>query len=366
MYRLLKFLPFLFNLLATEAINREELHKRLDEVLDKIEETYPGEINQEELLKGMIIGVVRSVDKNADYISQDQLNSMQELFKGENKGLGITVEKCSQGFKVTSVFDNSNAAKEDFKSGDIIVQLDELDLKNISHQELIKKLSDERPYKIKLKRRGKILTKIISPAPFAFSSLKLEWIKDIAYIKVVFIHEQADVEMLEIIDSIKKRSHTKGVILDIRNVPGGSLLAAANIACMLLDGDLVVDLKSKKDKSQIISSGPDQLKNIPIVVLQNRNSCSAAEIISASLQASKRATIMGQNSAGAATGKVFLPLTTEKGALILTYAFLYDKNGKKIGTDGISPDILLKEIKESKLTDYDSQISESLQFLGKK
>lgn len=352
--------------IAAQTIDREKLHTCLDEVLDKIEEVYPGEIDQEKLMQGMLKGTTQSVDQNADYLDQNHLNPMQDLFKGQSKGLGISVEKCAEGFKVNQVFKNSNASKEGFEVGDVLIKLDEINLNIISHEQLIKALSDEKPYKIKLKRKGKLLNKIISPSVYKFSSLNLKWIKDVAYIKISFIHEQAEEEMLKIIDEIKNRSKVHGMILDIRNAPGGSLLAAAKIACLFLDGDLVVNLQSKYDKSAIISSGPDQLKNIPIVVLQNRNSCSAVEIISASLKASNRATILGENSAGMATAKAFLPLQDKKGALIITYAFLYDKNEKKIGTDGISPNILLKEIKESETIVYDSQIVESLKFLSKK
>lgn len=365
MHYLFMLLGFSLFSLTSQEIDREKLHACLDEALDKIEEIYPGDIDQTKLMQDILKSVVLSVDKNADYLDQNQLNSIQSLFNGKSKGLGISIEKCFQGFKVMKVFEDSNAEKEEFAVGDILINLDDINLKDFSHEQLVKALSTERPYKIKLKRKGKILTKIISPSAYEFSSLSLKWIKDdVAHIKVNFIHNNAEEEMRKIIENIKKRSKVKGVILDIRNAPGGSLLAASKIACLFLDGDLVVNLQSKTDKSAIISSGPDQLKNIPVVVLQNRNSCSAAEIISASLKASNRAKIIGENSAGAATAKLFLPLQDKKGALMITYAFLYDKNEKIIGTDGISPNILLKEIKESNSTDYDSQIDESLKFLN--
>ena len=364
MHYLFILLSFSLLSLTSQEIDREKLHACLDEALDKIEEIYPGDIDQTKLMQDILKSVVQSVDKNADYLDQNQLNSIRSLFNGKSKGLGISIEKCFQGFKVMKVFEGSNAEKEGIKTNDILFKLDEFDLKNFSCEQLIQAIKDERPYLIKIKRKNKALTKIISPSIYSFSSLNLRWIKDVAYIKVSFIQDNAEEEMCKIIESIKKRSKVKGVILDIRNAPGGSLLAASKIACLFLDGDLVINLQSKTDKSSIISSGPDQLKNIPIVVLQNRNTCSAAEIISASLKASNRAKIIGENSAGAATAKLFLPLQDKKGALMLTYAFLYDKNEKIIGTDGISPNILLKEIKESSSTDYDSQIDESLKFLN--
>lgn len=352
--------------ITAQEIDRETLHQSLDEVLDIIEENYPGTIDQDTILKNIISATVQAVDKNAAYLDNKQYANMQNLLKGHSKGLGITLEKSAHGFKITEVFNDSNAAKEGLLIGDILLQIDNTNLQTISIEEFIQLVSINRPYKFKIKRKGKFLTKIISPKEYKFSSLNLKWIKNIAYIKVGFIQEQAQNEMLEIIDTIKKQPQIKGIILDIRNTPGGHLQTAATIAALFLDGDVVIELKTKTENGKIISSGPDLLKNIPIVVLQNRNSCSATEVISASLKASKRATIAGEKSAGAATGKVFRPLKCSDGAIMITNVFLYNKDEKIISTDGISPDIMLKAIKESNLEEYDSQIVELFNFLSKK
>lgn len=364
MYNILIIYCCLFCSITAQEIDREILHQSLDEALDIIEKNYPGTIDQDKILKNIIAATVQAVDKNAAYLDQTQYNNMKNLFKGHSKGLGITLEKSTYGFKVMEVFNDSNAAKEGLLIGDILLQVDEVDLKKISIEELIQLIADNRPYKFIIKRTGKLLTKIISPTEYKFSSLNLKFIKNVAYIKVGFVQEHAHDEMLAIIDEIKKHPKVKGIILDIRNTPGGSLQAAANIAALFLDGDVVVEIKTKTENGKIISSGPDLLKNISITVLQNRNSCSAAEVISASLKASKRAKIAGENSAGAATGKVFESLKCSNGAVIITNAFLYDKNEKIISTDGISPDIMLKAIKESDSSEYDSQIVQLLSFLS--
>jgi carboxyl-terminal processing protease len=356
----------LFFSLTAQEIDREILHQSLDEALDIIEKNYPGQIDQNKILKEMLSSVVKAVDKNAAYLDQNQYTNMQNLFKGHSKGLGITLEKSIHGFKVMEIFNGSNAAQEGLLIGDIMLQVDDVNLKTISIEEFIKLITDNRPYKFKIKRKGKLITKIISPKEYKFSSLNLKFIKNVAYIKVGFIQEHAHDEMLEIINEIKKYPKVSGIILDIRNTPGGSLQAAGNIAALFLDGDVVVEIKTKTENGKIISSGPDLLKNIPIVVLQNRNTCSAAEVISASLKASKRAKIAGENSAGAATGKVFEPLKCSNGAIIITNAFLYNKDEKIISIDGISPDIVLKAIKESNSSEYDSQIVQLLSFLSKK
>ena len=125
-------------------------------------------------------------------------------------------------------------------------------------------------------------------------------------------------------------------------------------------------MHKKEDNSKFSSAGFDTINKLSVIILQNKNTCSAGEIISAALKAHKRATLMGENTAGSATAKSVIHYPNRKDGLILTIAFLNDPNGKRIGKEGVEPDITLKDKEVSKIKKMDFYISEALKFLNKK
>lgn len=165
------------------------------------------------------------------------------------------------------------------------------------------------------------------------------------------VSKEAADEIRNYIQKIKTNKKLSGLILDLRDCPGGSFEAGIGIASQFLDGHLVVEMQKKDVFSKFCSSGPDSLNKLSMIILQNKNTCSAAEIIAAALKANKRATLIGQNTAGGATAKEMISFPNRKDGVIISIAFLNDPLGKRIGHEGVEPDMRIKEIVASKNKD---------------
>ena len=165
------------------------------------------------------------------------------------------------------------------------------------------------------------------------------------------VSKEAADEICNHIQKIKTNKKLSGLILDLRDCPGGSFEAGIGIASQFLDGNVVVEMQKKESFSKFCSSGPDALNKLPLVVLQNKNSVSAAEIIAAALKANKRAILIGQNTAGGATAKEMISFPNRKDGIIISIAFLNDPLGKRIGHEGVEPDIRIEKIVAAKNKD---------------
>lgn len=360
----MKFLIIL--LLLVGCSTHQDLHNSLEETLLIIDKSYPEKPDQEKLRQGMINGLIQSIDPHGSYLAEYQLKNLIEVVEGGDLKLGIILTKHEKGFLAQKVFEKSPANLADIKEGDILLEFDGTRLKNLSLENILDLIKEKKPYKIILLRNKKRLEKEITPGPFSPPSVELKWFKNVAYFKISCIRKSSADEVKSHLETIKKSANLAGLILDLRDCPGGSFDAGIGIASQFLDGHPVVEMQQKEGLAKFASSGTDILNKLPIVILQNKQTFSAAEIISAALKAHKRATLIGENTAGGATAKSIINYPNKKDGLIITIAFLNDPNGKRIGKEGVEPDILKKEIKESKKSKSDPYITEALRFLQSK
>ncbi len=345
----------------------QDLHNSLDEALIIIDKLYPEKPDKEKLRQSMLHGLIQGTDVHGSYLSEAQIKGLVESVDGGDLKLGLLISKHKDGLLAKKVFEKSASYTAGIKENDILIEFDGSPLKDISPDDFLLFIKEKKPYSVTFLRNNKKITTDITPGHFIAPTAELKWFNNIACLKFGhIIGKDAAEEVQAHLQTIKAHKQLKGLILDLRNCLGGSFEAGIGIASQFLDGHVVLEMQKKEDFSKFSSRGPDTLNKIPLVVLQNKNTCSAAEIIAAALKAHKRATLIGENTAGSATAKAVVSFVNRKDGLILTIAFLNDPFGKRIGKNGVEPDILKKEIKLQKKIKSDLYIAEALKFLHSK
>lgn len=356
---------FLLFFLANCSNPYQGLHDSLDETLKIIEEFYPQPPSAEKLRQGMLQGLIQSADNNGNYLNEEQIKTLMETIDGGELKLGMILVKHQEGLLVKKVYDESAAHTTGIKQNDILTEFNGTFLKSIPLYNFFDLIKEKKAYKITFLRKNKMLIKEITPGPFTPPSAELKWFKKIACLKFSCISKNAASEVQNHLQKILTNQPLYGLILDLRDCPGGSFEAGIGIASQFLDGHVVVEMQKKEGFSKFCSAGSDILNKLPIVILQNKNTCSAGEIIAASLKAHKRATLVGENTAGKATAKEVIRYLNRKDGLIITIAFLNDPFGKRIGNEGIAPHIKIEESEILKNKQDDVYIEKALSLLLK-
>lgn len=343
---------------STQSIPLEDI-RSLSEVFGKVKQNYVEEVEDKELLENAIRGLLSGLDPHSAYLDKKAFTDLREGTSGEFGGLGIVVG-MEEGFvKVISPIDDTPAEKAGVKSGDLIIRLDKKNVKGMSLEDAVsimrgKPKTDilltivregaDKPLKIRITRA------IIKVQSVRSKSLE----KGFGYIRVSAFQERTGVDLRKAISKLKKENNKKlkGLVLDLRNNPGGLLTAAVEVSDAFLENGVVVSIKGR-DKSNTMThsaKGMDLLSDAPIVVLINGGSASASEIVAGALQDHKRAIIMGTQSFGKASVQTVVPLGNGSG-LKLTTARYYTPSGTSIQAKGITPDIVLDDIEISKKED---------------
>ena len=344
----------------------QDLHKSLDETLAIIDELYPEQPDMQKLRIGMLHGLIQGVDPHGAYLDDVQIKNLVEAVDGSELKFGIEAAKHADGIEVKKVFAKSASEVAGLKAGDVIITFDDIPLKEFSLEKFPYLIKEKKPYKLVINRGHHKLTKELIPGHFTHPSIEFKWLKNVAYLKFGCISKDSADQVRDHLLIIKQNPKLSALILDLRDSPGGSFEAGIGITSQFLDGSVIVEMQKKEGLSKFASAGIDTLNKLPIFVLQNQHTSSAAEIISAALKAHKRAKVIGKNSAGVATAKLVSRYPNRNDGLIISIAFLNDPNGKRIGKDGVEPDILIKEIKVQKNKACDLYIAESLRFVPAK
>lgn len=337
---------------SAQTIPLEDI-RSLGEVFGKIKQNYVEDIEDKVLLENAIRGLLSGLDPHSSYLDKAAFTELREGTSGEFGGLGIVVG-MEEGFvKVISPIDDTPAQKAGVLAGDLIIRLDKKNVKGMSLEDAVSIM------------RGKPGTKILltivregAEKPFKFEitrdvirveSVKSRTLEDgFGYIRISAFQERTGSDLRKAITSLKKENNKKlkGLVLDLRNNPGGLLNAAVEVSDAFLEGGIVVSIKGRDESNTVTHSakGMDLINAIPIVVLVNGGSASASEIVAGALQDHKRAIIMGKQTFGKASVQTVVPLGNGS-ALKLTTARYYTPLGTSIQAKGITPDILLDDVK---------------------
>lgn len=337
---------------TTEDLPLKEL-RTFAEVLSRVKQEFVEPVTDKELIHHAIRGMIDGLDPHSSFLTADEYKDLQVGTSGEFGGLGIEVGMENGFIKVISPIDDTPAQKAGIKSGDIIIRLNKTAIKDMSLDEAVNLMRGAPGSQVTLTitRDGidKPIIVTLERAIIHVVSVKSRMLEPgFGYLRISQFQIRTNEDMLKEIERLKTESKgsLKGVILDLRNNPGGILNAAVTVSDAFLEGGLIVYTEGRNAESKLeFKAGPDDvLIGAPIVILINGGSASAAEIVAGALQDHKRALVVGEQSFGKGSVQSVIQIDQES-ALKLTTARYYTPLGRSIQAEGITPDILINQIK---------------------
>lgn len=326
----------------------EEL-RTFTRVYDHVRNAYVKEVSDTQLLEYAIKGMIAELDPHSVYLDKEAFAELQATTSGEFGGVGLEVGLDEGVIKVITPLDGSPSQKAGIKPGDIIVRLDEQSMKGktLSDAARIMRGPKGAPIKISVQRKGvdEVLDIVIIRDLIHVQSVSIKPLAErYLYIRIAQFQVNTGKDLVaRLRDSFKQHPKTKGLILDLRNNPGGVLQASIEVADAFLNDGLVAYTQGRTDNSNInYNTTPgDVSAGLPLVVLINSGSASASEVVAGALQDQKRAVIMGTRSFGKGTVQTVIPISEDR-AIKLTTALYYTPNGRSIQAKGIEPDVRLE------------------------
>lgn len=316
------------------------------QVFEQIRNAYVEEIDDKTLLEKAITGMLGELDPHSGFLQQENYEELQEQTTGEFGGLGIEVGMQDGFVKVVSPIDDTPAQRAGIQPGDLIIKIDDEAVQGMSLEQAIVKMRGPKDSTIALTiaREGvdvPLVFKLVRDV-IKVESVRSRVLEDgFGYLRIAQFQVDTGTEFVRHINKLKSDVPAlKGVVLDLRNNPGGLLPSSIAVADALLDQGLIVYTQGRIPSSNTrFSATPgDDLDGVPLVVLINGGTASASEIVAGALQDNQRAVIMGSTSFGKGSVQNVLPLTDGR-AIKLTTARYYTPGGRSIQAEGIQPDI---------------------------
>lgn len=340
----------------TEEFDTYELLNLFGEVMERAKMSYVEEIDDKQLIESAINGMLVSLDPHSSYLDAQSFKYMNEQTKGKFGGLGIEVTMEQGVVKVVSPIDDTPAAKAGIKPGDYITNIDGEQVMGMTLNDAVDKMRGKVGTKVKLTIRR------LNEKPFDVTlkreEVKIQSVKndikddEVAYIRITSFSEDTDKMVEKAVKKAQKelKGKLKGLVIDVRNNPGGLLDQAVNISDLFLNQGEIVSTRSRNEEDTVkYTANPgDIAENLPIVILINDGSASASEIVAGALQDHKRAVVLGEKSFGKGSVQTVIPLG-KYGAMRLTTARYYTPSGRSIQATGIVPDV---EVHPAKVEEY--------------
>ena len=338
--------------------NSAETYKQLNlfgEVFERVRAEYVNDTSDNSLVESAINGMLTSLDPHSNYLNTKNFNDMKVQTRGEFGGLGIEVSMENGLVKVVSPIDDTPAARAGLKPGDLITHLDGEPVQGMTLPEAVEKMRGPVSSEIKLtiRREGRDpfdvkLTRATIKIQSVRSHLEGE---NIGYIRVTTFNEQTDTGLNNAMKNLKQQAGNKlvGVVLDLRNNPGGLLDQAVSVSDAFLEKGEIVSTRGRRgeDAQRYNARAGDIAGGLPMVVLINGGSASASEIVAGALQDHRRAILLGTRSFGKGSVQTIIPLPGH-GAMRLTTARYYTPSARSIQAKGIDPDIVVDAAKIEK------------------
>jgi len=321
------------------------------EVFSEVRANYVEPVTDQKLVEGAIKGMIGGLDPHSGYMDAKEYKEMMVQTKGEFGGLGMQVTMENSLVKVISPIDDTPAARAGIRPGDLILAIDDAPVTDMTLSDAVDKLRGPVGTQVKLtmRRQG------VDPFELKLTrgDIKVDPIKsrlvdgDIGYIRITNFSERTASGLEVAISDLKKQSKGKlaGIVLDLRNNPGGLLDQAVAVGNDFIDKGEIVSIKGRNAnetrKFEAQTNG-DLVRGLPIVVLINGGSASASEIVAGALQDLHRAVILGTRSFGKGSVQTVLPVKESGGAIRLTTALYYTPSGRSIQGKGIEPDVVVE------------------------
>jgi carboxyl-terminal processing protease len=318
-------------------------------IFDHIRRAYVEPISDQQLLENAIKGMLGEMDPHSAYLDTSSFEQLQESTKGEFTGIGIEMGSEDGFIKIISPIDGTPAQKAGLQAGDIIVKVDQKSIQGLSVSEAAQRIRGPigSPVEFTIIRAGidKPLNITIVRDKIKSLSIRQRVIEDsIAYIRIAQFQSATGEDFVAAIKKLRNDTPTlNGLIIDLRNNPGGILQSSVQVVDALINEGTVVYTQGRLESSNVSYSATegDETMGLPIVVLINGGSASASEIVAGALQDHQRAVIMGTRSFGKGSVQTILPVGEKKG-IKLTTARYFTPNGRSIQAQGITPDIIVE------------------------
>ena len=341
-------LGFLPNNVSEAQSNRQETYKQLNlfgDVFQRVQEQYVEEVTDKELIESAISGMLQSLDPHSSYLSAESYKDMQVKTKGTFGGLGIEITMEDGVVKVVSPIDETPAALAGMQSGDLIIGINGESIRGLSINEAVSQLRGPIGSNVTItvvRNKQEPFELVIKRDIIKIRSVRHNIINNVGYVRLTTFSETTTEGMKSSIKKIQGElgKNFQGLILDLRNNPGGLLNQSISVSDSFLDRGEIVSTKGRKngDASRVFAKKGDVINGKPLVVLINSGSASASEIVAGALKDHSRAIIIGTRSFGKGSVQSIIPLPGN-GAMRLTTARYYTPSGVSIQAKGIEPDI---------------------------
>ena len=331
----------------------------IHEVMAKVREGYVEPVTEDRLTKDSLKGMLTGLDPHSDYMDESEYQEMLSDSEGEFTGIGAELTRDDSHPKILSPIDDTPAALAGIKPGDVILRIDGIPTETMTLKDAVDRLRGPAGSTVRMTilRTGKppfdvTLTRAVIRVASVKSHLEPG---HIGYIRISTFMEKTQSEFVDALERLKRQSGGKldGLVLDLRNDPGGLLDSAVNVSGDFLDGGTVVSIRGRSEgEDETFDARPDgdRLHGVPVVVLINSASASASEIVAGALQDRHRATVLGTRSFGKGSVQTIIPLDGH-GALRLTTARYYTPSGRSIQGEGITPDQVVLPPKNEQVVD---------------
>jgi carboxyl-terminal processing protease len=348
-----------------------------EDAVRQVERNYVEPVPRSELMQDALKGMLSRLDPHSDYMDQEQYQQMAAVTRGQFGGIGVELTLEGKIPEVIAPIEGTPAANAGIEPGDRIVRIDAQPTAGMDPDDVVKRLRGPAGSRVTLTiaRADRPLIEVpLTRSVIHVVSVKSD-LKDnnIGYVRVTAFTEYTSSELANAISRLKDRAHGRlnGLILDLRNDPGGLLDAAVDVAGDFIDGGTVVTTRGRTSDDDHVFAAPaggDLVRGIPMVVLINSASASASEIVAGALQDHHRATLMGTRSFGKGSVQTIIPLEEGQGALRLTTALYYTPSGRSIQGQGIRPDIVVNlprnEQVANAVVNYESDLYRALKNTG--
>jgi len=349
---------------ASAALPVEDL-RRFTDVYMRIKRNYVTEVDDRELLDNAIKGMLSGLDPHSSYLDAREFRDLQVGTSGEFGGLGIEVGMEDGFIKVISPIDDTPASRAGIRAGDLIIRLDDTPVKGMTLSDAVNMMRGKRGTDITLTimREG-----VDSPQRYTITrdvirvqSVRSEMLEPgFGYVRITNFQARTARDLVRAVEGLKEKGALQGLVLDLRNNPGGVLNGAVGVSDAFLDGGLIVYTEGRLQESQFryTASPGDVAGGVPMVVLVNEGSASASEIVAGALQDHRRAVIMGAPTFGKGSVQTILPLAQDT-AIKLTTARYFTPEGRSIQAEGIQPDIRIEPLTVTRAEDNGPRVNEA-------
>ncbi|WP_320169909.1 S41 family peptidase [Maridesulfovibrio sp.] len=347
----------------THAVDEDRFEplRRFSQVLDLVEHNYVKEISRKELVDDAVKGMLEQLDPHSTFLSTEDFKEMQESTSGEFSGIGIEISMEKGRLTVISPIEDTPAYKAGLKAGDIILEINGEPTQSITLMDAVSKIRGKRGTKVELTILHKDANKpdkvtIIRDTIPIISAKSQELEDGYLYLRLTRFNENTTREMHKALEQYKKKHTLKGIVLDLRNNPGGLLTQAVSVADTFIDHGLIVYIegRDKASRKDFMARAQDTDIDVPMVTLINAGSASASEIVSGALKDHDRSLLLGERTFGKGSVQTIIPMADGSG-IKLTTALYYTPSGRSIQAEGIDPDIAYPFVKPVEDTNKDDR-----------